>query len=328
MVRGEGVPLLENRVVHWVSTPFEGGSVDVPIRLIRLLHRLQAGQTLAEIKRDIPDITMKALLYARAYYAAHFPDHYKSTFRSSIERVLVDENLDQHIVTDGARRAFGRAAHIDYADMRSAPDIQVWKYACQNGFNAIISKDRAQVISRKHLDLTRCAVLAWKMRLQTNGGYVDKYLRALPKIIHVRGDRVAGRQIAKMLVVHRQSIAEIFDECTSPIIELSVGAAKPGDSYIDIFEGGRKRRLLNHRDMIVRGVVSEFDMSHLPVKERKAVVAKIKRMVEHMLKSDPARQQLQGRDIELVQMTMKQTIEASAIGDPLLVPIKQRRFAA
>jgi len=194
------------------------------------------GQTLPEIKHDLPQIPLPKLLHARSFFASQYPELYNPHFSDNF-KVLVDENLDPHFVTDGARRAFGQAVHVSFVDLDTESDLEVWKYACANQFNLIVTKDRAEVKGRKHLDLTRCATLTWKWDMQMHNGLVSDRLRNRPRILQVMNASMSGQDISASLIAQNRSIAEIFEECISPKIELGKSYVRPGESFLEIMNG-------------------------------------------------------------------------------------------
>jgi len=245
---------VEDRVAFISSNHLNDGVFHFPVRLQAVLFRLKMGQTLPEIKRDLPEISTSRLLHARAYFAAQYPKEYKPHFEDGF-KILIDENLDPHFTTDGARRAFGEAVHVSFVDLDTKTDLDVWRYACANEFNMIVTKDRAEVEGRKHLDLTRCATLKWKWRMQVNGGKVDWYLRQLPRILHIKDADIHGKEVAARLQDHKETIEEIFEEPISPIIEVHKKSVSPGENFIDILQGKTceilERHISRHTDRLI-----------------------------------------------------------------------------
>jgi hypothetical protein len=273
---------VEDKIAFIRSQPHANGYLHSAVRLQAILFRLKEGQTLPEIKRDLPEVPISKLLHARSYFAATYPELYRPHFSEGF-KVLVDENLDPHYVTDATRRAFGEAVHISFVPTnyikrssyaygtKDVMDIELWKYACANQFNLIVTKDKAEVEGRKHIDLTRCVTMRWKWRLQVNGGRVDSQLRQLPKILHFREADISGREAASRLFTNRDSIIEIFEESVSPIIELHKYTAKPGRNFMEILKGKidpkLQRRITEETDRLM----PEMDVDLLETSARKRI---------------------------------------------------------
>lgn len=275
----------EDKIAVVDERQLNGGLIHSPVRLVAILHRIAMGQTLPEIKAELPTIPTNSLLHARAYFASQYPDLYKPHYPNEF-KVLVDENIDPHFATDGARRAFGEAAHVSFHDLSKQTDLEVWKYACANKFNMIVTKDRAVVPSRKHIDLTRCAELKWKWRLQVNNGNVDTYLRQLPRIAHIRNASASGREIAVMLMTQKENIAEIYEEAVSPNIEISSNGVTSGKDYLEILYGRRNAKLESRISMHTDIILEEMELEHLDKNKRKRIRETVRNLVKLRMGGD------------------------------------------
>ena len=312
---------VEDKIAFVSSTVYSGGHLSIPVRMQAILFRLRAGQTLPEIKRDLPEIPTARLLHARSYYAAMYPELYQPHVSEGF-KVLVDENLDPHYVTDAARRAFGEAVHVTFIPVdrikassyaygtKDVMDIELWKYACANHFNLIVTKDKAEVEGRKHLDLTRCAVMKWKWHLQVNGGIVDEHLRDLPKIVHIRQADMNGKDVASRLTSNRDSIIGIFEESVSPIIELHKNAATPGRNFLEILKGKIDPKLQERITRETDRIMKERDVDSLESCARKRIRKTIRHDVMLDLAGDASRLLSDKRTRELNDMVAKAIEEA------------------
>jgi hypothetical protein len=160
------------------------------ITLLDVYDKFKSGQTLNSIARDIPTLPRTKLLFARAFFASVNPEAYRTSKVTPL-RVICDENVDPHIATDKARETFGEATHVSFLGLAYSRDVDIWKYAVQNQYNLIISRDKAIIKTRPTWDLTRCAHEFWQWRLNSGNNS-----RGGPTLL----DRLAAKLSYKLLV--------------------------------------------------------------------------------------------------------------------------------
>lgn len=263
------------------------------ITLGEVYRAIADDKTFPEIQDEIPDISSKTILLARAFYSAVNPNGAHMHHRRQYLRVLCDANIDESYATDGARDVFGYASHINFEGLTHAKDSKIWAVA-SGKFNLIITKDCAVKPTLKTMDtidLTRCVLLRWKGMLKVNGGVVDAGIRALPVLIHIRDADLSGRQIRNLLRKHRDAIFEIYDERVSPVIEVGRNQVKPGVHFLDLIEGGTKKRVTSLRDRIVQDVTDTLFGRILHTDSTPHTKAIVKRAVEHHISDEMSRLQ-------------------------------------
>jgi hypothetical protein len=135
------------------------------------------------------------------------------------------------------------------------------------------------------MDITRCAILAWKRALKVNGGVVDSHIRSLPVIIHVPHDAKPA-QIKNLLRKHRDSIHDIYEECVSPVIILTKGKVKPGVHFWEITGDGFKKQVERLRDMRVEALIHQFEIHGIEEVNYKKIRATLKRAIEHEIATE------------------------------------------
>lgn len=253
------------------------------ITLSDVYQRFETGQSLASISADMPEIPKNKLLFARAFFASMNPEAYASSTVTPM-RVLVDENVDPHIVTDTAREVFGHATHVSFVGLAYKRDVDVYKHALKNRYDLIVSKDMALVKSRATWDLSRCAHEFYQWRLNSGCNTTGDYIARLPRILHVMGANLSGEDIANNLKRNHRHVAAIFDEAASPTIQLHRDEAKPGKHFLEFIEDGRFQKLKSMRDGIVTQIMDAFCMDEEGT-PNKQVAAMIKRVVEHEMYS-------------------------------------------
>jgi predicted nuclease of predicted toxin-antitoxin system len=200
------------------------------VTLWDVYNKFEMGQSLGEISQDLPDVPKNKLLFARAFFASVNPQAYASSTISPL-KVLVDENVDPHIVTDTAREVFGHATHVSFVGLAFKRDVDVYAFALRQRYNLIISKDLALIKSRATWDLTRCAHEFFQWRLNAGNNTTGEYIAQLPRILHVIGANLSGEDIARNLQNNCRDVAAIFDEASSPTIQLHRDEAKPGKHF-------------------------------------------------------------------------------------------------
>ena len=258
---------------------------DLPnVTLWDVYQRFEQGQSLTAIATDIPEVPKNKLLLARAFFASMNPKAYASSTITPL-RVLVDENIDAHIVTDTARKVFGHATHVSFVGLAYKRDVDVYAYALKHRINLIASKDLALIKSRATWDLTRCAHEFFQWRLNAGNNTTGEYIARLPRILHVMGANLSGEDIAQNFEINHRHVGAIFDEAASPTIQLHRDGAKPGKHLFEFVEDGRFHKLKDMRDHIVGCVMNEFGMTDTSTKSDRHVAAMIKRVVEHEMHS-------------------------------------------
>lgn len=277
-----------DKIVHHNQVNIHGGLVSSEISLHHLYLRLMLGQSLPEIRADFPQMKRSRLLLARAFFYASNPDAYQNRATQNL-KVLVDENVDEHVVTDTARRAFGRATHVSFEGLADNKDIDLWKFAVKNNFNLIVSKDRARIRSRSTMDLTLCAETSWHYRLKANGWGMTSSMERLPRILHIMDGSLVGQDIANLLIKHKSKIFELFEEASSPSIQVSRDLVKPGKNILEIAAEGQFEKLRDQRDSVVQVLLKDYGIESAIVdleskQERQLlhdIATQLKRIAEH-----------------------------------------------
>lgn len=204
------------------------------ITLGEIYDAFDAGLTFDQVLHEIKSITPQSALLGRAFYMANNPEGYSSLRNKQHLRVLCDENCDERAVTDGAREVFGYASHTSFDELTGQPDSKVWVHSVGR-YDLIVTKDKNEKKSRKameKIDLTRCATLRWFYFLKEHG-IVPRHF---PVMLHVMDHEATGPQIRNMLRKHRDSIFEVWEERSSPIIEMDARKVVPGKTAADILE--------------------------------------------------------------------------------------------
>lgn len=296
-MRDYSIENAHEKIIHTHRVDSGNGYRTSDISLLHLYNRLVYGQKLVEIRQDFPQITTSKLLLSRAFFAAANPDAYQNRPVSNL-RVLVDENIDEHYVTDAARNAFGYATHVAFEGLADDKDIRLWKYAIENNYNLIITKDRATVSSRGTMDMTLCAENSWRFRLNANEWAVTPSLERLPRLLHIMDGESKGIEIAKLLNTHRAGVVDVFEECASPIIQLHSNSVKPGKPLMELIARGKFEKLKRQRDLVVQRLVADYGLDvfiknpfgRSAVRQQKHVIAMLKRIAEHEMREQLARQ--------------------------------------
>ena len=305
----------------------------------------QSGQNVQEILDNHPDISMRAVLIGRTFYNLQNPQVNASKLKRHL-RVMIDENIDVLHSVDGGMASFGRTTHVAFAGLMGAKDTRLWGYCRAHGINILVTKDKTVNLSRntkETMDITRCAILAWKRAMKENGGIVDDNMRMMPVILHVPHD-ATPTQIKNFLRKHQETILDIYDERVSPVIELSKGKVKPGIHFMEILGGDLKKQSERLRDLRVEVLMSNFDLKLLLSKQIKEKYARLKRAVEHEISQEL--QPIQGHNNKIVYLNeaeasfdpltynhsgpmdkIQDAYERAVIGDHLSIPIQDRLAA-
>jgi len=238
--------------------------------------------TVQEIMDKNPDLSLKSVLYTRAFYKANNQESFLKR-KWPVLSALVDENIAIEHSVEGAAEVIGSATHITFEGLRTQKDSKIWAHARFRGFDFILTKDRACKPSRstiETLDITRCAELRWQRELEKSGGVVNNAIREMPKIIHVPHNMSPVR-IKNILRKHQEKIFRINDECASPVIDLTKSNAKPGKHFMEIYRGGSKKQTEKLRDLRVSALMDELGISNLSQDSARELGASLKRAVEH-----------------------------------------------
>lgn len=277
-----------HKTVYVHKRQYGSGEIASEISLHHLYSRMFYGQSLAEIWNEFPRISRSKLLLARSFFYACNPEMYHHRNTESL-KVLVDENVDEHIVTDMARRAFGRATHVSFEGLADSKDIDLWKFAMRHDINLILSKDRARVKSRPTMDLTLCAEISWHYRLKSCNWMASSAIEKMPRILHIMDGSLKGEDIAKIIHAHKEKVFELFEEASSPTIQIHEGNVKPGKNILELVAEGQFEKLRDQRDNVVKNLLNEFGLDHIvsetaSKEERKVIreiAAQLKRIAEH-----------------------------------------------
>lgn len=241
-----------------------------------------AGQNVQDILSDNEGLTLRAALLGRTFHLIH-NEGPKVWHAKNYLRTMIDENIDIEHSVDGGMQSIGPTTHVAFKGLMGAKDLKLWGYLRGNAYQILVTKDSAVKPSRntkETFDITRCAILAWKRALTNNGGVVDDNIRALPKILQVPADAKPS-QIKNMLRKHKEQIANIHDECVSPVIIMTEGKVKPGIHFFEIMAGGFKKQTEALRDLRLSALSDEFEVDRVPELRRKEIVASLKRAIEH-----------------------------------------------
>lgn len=281
------------------------------VKLSDVYSELALGQTLQNIRKKFPNVPRKKLLFARAFFAAVNPDAYQQASIRPL-RILCDENVDNHHVVDNARRIFGYATHVSFVGLATEKDIDVWKYAVKNKIDLIVTRDCAMVRERKTIDLTACAHQSWQWRSNANPDFSHQHFSRMPRILHVKGVKLDGIKIAKHMSIHARQIVEIFEEATSPTIELYADKVKPGKHFLEFIEEGLFERQRRMRDEIVDDIIESIPFLKLDfLGEHKNSLNMLKRIVEHEMYEQERHKAFR----KLSPQYQKNTITLNIIGD-------------
>ncbi len=242
----------------------------------------QEGNSVQDILADHKDLSLRAALIGRTFHSINNQGP-KAWRAKDYLRTMIDENIDIEHSVDGGMESLGPTTHIAFRGLMGAKDLQLWGYLRANAFQILVTKDTAVKPSRdtkETFDITRCAILAWKRALKSNGGIVDDNIRALPKILHVPHDAPPS-QIKNMLRKHKKQIADISEECVSPVIVVTKGKVKPGIHFFEIMADGFKKQTQELRDLRIGVLHHAFGLQDLAEDRQKEIIASLKRAVEH-----------------------------------------------
>lgn len=111
-----------------------------------------------DVRIAYPMIDDKSIRSCQAFLKSKFPQLYEEIYGPPWEnfKILLDENIPLSLIPE--LHNFG---HIDSVIMRGwsgKKDSALYRYAIGNGYDAIVTRDKAQVSSRQGRDLTNIAL--------------------------------------------------------------------------------------------------------------------------------------------------------------------------
>lgn len=219
-----------------------------------LFTALAQGKHIGEIRRRY-NLSRKAVSVLRGAFISTNPDQLPNFQSLEVKarigrrspedrplRFLVDECVSP-AVTYYVSRYLGWATHIDFKDMNGTKDPEVYQYAIDEEFDAIITRDRAETgPSIESQDLTDIALgyaLAAREAERKGDGFVQDSRFKHPLLIHISG--TADWDNIKQRIKHNKfDILSAIENRESPILILGRRHVYLGPTYQEIFHEANK----------------------------------------------------------------------------------------
>ncbi|PZP55421.1 MAG: hypothetical protein DI586_06930 [Micavibrio aeruginosavorus] len=163
----------------------------------------------------------------------HFPDTQGEKALHDY-KVLIDENIPPS-VAGFLRMHFRKVSHTDDAGLTGKKDDKVWDWAVNNGYNIIITKDRANISER---DLTFIATQDARSILRSMDERRDYnfMLSDLPLIVHLPGGCDPNIEL-KVLLRSEKGKSKLFNFVSNratPYIDIIDGKIICGPTYFEL----------------------------------------------------------------------------------------------
>lgn len=184
-------------------------------------------------------ITNKALHKAMACMAAIAPKQTQHVIGAGLGcvRALVDENLPQRYVLTFHKR-FGSATHTDYLGLSGRKDKDVYEKASLQGFDLIVTLDRAQ---KRKSDLTRIAVMQ-ALDVIVREGPSSPLLQELPLVVRFKQSHRAAREVSFLLKQYQPELIALAKTKPSPYVTITQAGIELGPTYEDLAKEYRTQR--------------------------------------------------------------------------------------
>lgn len=210
------------------------GEVHSVHSLFPLMARGYSLKRMREMRKDIePEMIERTREILVDRNAQFFPDTQGEKLLHDY-KVLLDENIPPSLA-GFLRTHFRKVAHIDDAGLTGKKDDKVWDWAVNNGYNIIITKDRANISDR---DLTFIATQDARSILRS----MDEHrghnfiLSDLPLIVHLAGSSNPAIDM-KILLRNEKSKSKLFNFVSNratPYIDIIDGNIICGPTYFEL----------------------------------------------------------------------------------------------
>ena len=205
--------------------------------------------------RETFNISRKSLSTLRGAFLAQNPDQLfrfqsqevrakigRRSPQSRPLRFLVDECVSPAI-TYYVSRYLGWATHIEFQGMSGTKDPDVYQYALEQGFDAIITRDHASngpnIESKDLTDIALGYAVESRRAEKKGDGYVDDTRFKYPIIIHVNGS-AEWNNVIQRIRDYKFDILSAIAKRDSPILVIGKHQFQTGPSYQDIFHDAMK----------------------------------------------------------------------------------------
>ncbi len=202
--------------------------------LFPLMARGYSFQRMREMRKDIePEMIAQTRDILIDRNGEHFPDTQGEKLLHDY-KVLLDENIPPS-VAGFLRMHFRKVAHVDDAGLTGKKDDKVWDWAVNNGYNIIITKDRANISDR---DLTYIATQDARAILRSMDERQDYnfMLSDLPMIVHLSGGCNPNIEL-KILLRNEKGKSKLFNFISNratPYIDIVDGKIICGPTYFEL----------------------------------------------------------------------------------------------
>lgn len=219
-----------------------------------LFTALAQGQHIGEVRRRYNLSRKTASVLRGAFISTHpdrLPKFQSQEVRARIGRrspenrplrFLVDECVSP-AVTYYVSRYLGWATHIDFKNMNGTKDPEVYQYAIDEGFDAIITRDRAEtgpcIESKDLTDIALGHALAAREAERKGDGFVQDTRFKHPILIHISGT-ADWDNIKQRIKSNKFDILSAIESRESPILILGRRHVYLGPTYQEIFHEANK----------------------------------------------------------------------------------------